>query len=74
MKKIKVLVMSVGPYEKNGTIFQLEKMGATDLALVCLPKEFENNKDGYLDNGIDVFIYDEKKYITFLSFYDIIIL
>lgn len=64
MKKIKVLVMSVGPYEKNGTVKWLEKIKAQDLAIVCLPKEFEENKKSYEKRNINVFIYDEKKYIN----------
>jgi len=64
VKKIKVLVMSVGPYEKNGTVKWLEKIKAQDLATVCLPKEFEENKKSYEKRNIDVFIYDEKKYIN----------
>ena len=64
MKKVKVLVMSVGPYEKNGTIKWLEKINAKELATVCLPKEFEENSEGYTKRNIDVFIYDEKKYIN----------
>lgn len=64
MKKIKVLVMSVGNYENNGTIKWLEKIGASDLAVVCLPKEFESNASSYENRGIEVFIYDQDKYIN----------
>ena len=64
MKKIKVLVMSVGKYEKNGTVKWLEKIGSSDLAVVCLPKEFESNASSYENRGIEVFIYDQDKYIN----------
>lgn len=64
MKEIKILVMSVGSYEKNGTIKWLEKIKAQDLAVVCLPKEFEGNKESYEKKNITVYIYDEKKYIN----------
>ena len=62
--KIKILVMSVGPYEKNGTARWLTKLGAEDLATICLPNEFSANADSYRDKGMEVFIYDEKKYIN----------
>lgn len=63
-KPIKVLVMSVGPIEKNGTVKFLTKIGAKELACVCLPKQYEENADGYRKKGIEVYIYDEKKYIN----------
>lgn len=62
--KIKILVMSVGPYEKNGTTKWLVKLGAEDLAVVCLPSEFEEYSESYKKRGIEVYIYNEKKYIN----------
>lgn len=56
--------MSVGPYEKNGTIKWLVKLGAEDLAVVCLPSEFQEYAESYLKREIEVYIYDEKKYIN----------
>lgn len=64
MKPIKVLVMSVGKYETNWTVKWLEKIGASDLGVVCLPKEFEENADSYRGRNIEVFIYDQDKYIN----------
>ena len=64
MKPIKVLVMSVGEYSKNGTAKWFVKLNAKDLLVVCLPKEFETNANSYKEKGIEVFIYDEKKYIN----------
>lgn len=64
MKKIKVLIMSVGPVEQNGTVKFLDSIGAKDLACVCLPEQFEENSEGYRKKGIEVFVYDEKKYIN----------
>lgn len=64
MKPIKILIMSVGPVEKNGTVKYLDKIGAADLACTCLPKQFEDNAEGYRKRGVEVFIYDEKKYIN----------
>ena len=62
--KIKILVMSVGPYEKNGTTKWLVKLGAEDLAVVCLPSEFQEHAESYTNRGIATYIYDEKKYIN----------
>lgn len=64
VKPIKILVMSVGPVEKNGTVKYLERIGAGDLACVCLPKQFSDNASGYENRGIEVFVYDESKYIN----------
>jgi hypothetical protein len=63
-KPVKIFVMSVGPYHKNGTVKWLERIKAQDLAIVCLPKEFEENKESYTKRNIEVYIYDEKKYIN----------
>ena len=63
-RPIKILIMSVGPVSKNGTVSFLQKIGAEDLAVVCLPKQSEENADGYRKRGIEVFLYDEKKYIN----------
>lgn len=64
MKKVKVLVMSVGEYKKNGTCKWLKKIGGEDLGVVVLPKEFKTNKESYEKEGFEVFLYDEKKYIN----------
>ena len=63
-KPIKVLIMSVGDYSKNGTAKWLKKIGAEDLGCVCLPKQFEENAESYRSQGLEVYIYDEKKYIN----------
>lgn len=63
-KPIKVLVMSVGEYSKNWTIRYLERIKGVNNAVVCLPMQFEHNADGYKKKNIEVFIYDEKKYIN----------
>lgn len=63
-KPIKVLVMSVGAYATNWTIKYLERIGGVGNAVVCLPKQYEKNADGYRKKGIEVFVYDEKKYIN----------
>lgn len=64
MKPIKILIMSVGPFKKNGTAKWLVKLGAEDLGVVCLPKEFEKYVSSYQEKNIEVFIYDEKKFIN----------
>ena len=64
MKRVKFLVMSVGPYEKNGTCKYFEKIGGIANTVVVLPKQFEANANGYREHGIAVYIYDESKYIN----------
>lgn len=63
-KPIKILVMSVGEYSKNGTAKWLTKLGAKGITTVCLPKEFEQYADSYREKDIDVYIYDQSKYIN----------
>lgn len=63
-KPIKVLVMSVGEYAKNVTVRYLERIDGKEHAVVCLPKQFEQNALSYIKRGIEVFVYDEKKYIN----------
>ena len=64
-RKLIVLVMSVGPYEKNGTAKYLRKIGAPKGSVkICLPKEKEENAKSYEDKGIDVYVYDQAKYIN----------
>lgn len=63
-KPVKVLIMSVGEYNKNGTAIWLRELGMTKDMVVVLPKQFEENADSYRKRGIDVYIYDEKKYIN----------
>lgn len=62
-KKIKVLIMSVGPCQKNTTAKWFEKIGGVEHCVACLPKQFEEFASSYLNRGFEVFIYDEKKYI-----------
>lgn len=64
MKPIKVLIMSVGEYKDNGTAKWLENFGLIKEMVVVLPKQFEENADSYRKRGIEVYIYDEKKYIN----------
>ena len=64
MKPVKFLVMSVGPYEKNGTCKYFEAIDGKDRIIVVLPKQFEENAAGYRKHGIEVYIYDEKQYIN----------
>lgn len=64
MKKLIILVMSVGPHGTNGTCNFLESIGGKDNIVVVLPKQFENNAASYRESGIKVFVYDEKKYIN----------
>lgn len=61
--EVRVLVMSVGPYEKNWTVKYLEKIGGIQNAVVVLPKAFEDNAFSYNSRGIQVFLYDQDKYI-----------
>lgn len=56
--------MSVGEYSGNGTVKWLNKLGAKDLATICLPKQFEDKAESYRKNGFDVYIYDQDKYIN----------
>lgn len=63
MKPIKVLIMSVGEYASNFTAKWFEKIGGIENCVVCLPKQFEENAESYRKRSIEVFIYDEKKYI-----------
>ena len=63
MKPVKFLVMSVGPYSKNGTCKYIEKIGGKDKIVVVLPEQFKENAESYQKRGIRVYLYDEKKYI-----------
>ena len=63
-KPIKVLIMSVGQYDTNHTVHYFEKIGGVEHCVVCLPNQFKANASSYKDKGIDVFLYDEKKYIN----------
>lgn len=64
MKPIRVLVMSVGERKNNHTCRYLERIGARDYMTVCLPMQYEQFAASYLQNGIDVYLYDEKAYIN----------
>lgn len=63
-KPIKVLIMSVGQYDTNHTVHYFEKIGGVEHCVVCLSNQFKANASSYKDKGIDVFLYDEKKYIN----------
>ena len=63
-KKLIVLVMSVGPYEKNGTVCWLERIGGKANTVVVLPRQFEQYAKSYADKGVNTYIYDEQKYIN----------
>lgn len=65
LKPIKVLVMSVGASEKNGTLKYLKRIGApAESIVICLPKQYEENAKTYNEKDCDVFIYDQDKYIN----------
>ena len=63
-KKLKVLVMSVGPFATNWTAKYLLKIGAPkNRVYVCLPKQFGEFAKTYNEHT-EVYIYDERKYIN----------
>lgn len=64
MKPIKLLIMSVGSYDKNTTAKWAKKLGGLKNIVVVLPKQFEKFKKTYTDQGIEVYVYDEQKYIN----------
>ena len=64
MKPVTFLVMSVGPFEKNGTCKYMNKIGGREMTVVCLPQEFEKHAQSYCDEGFRVYIYDQSKYIN----------
>lgn len=63
-KNVLVLVMSVGKHSDNHTVKWLEKIGGISHTIVCLPKQFEENAESYKKRSIEVYVYDEKKYIN----------
>ena len=63
-KKLIVLVMSVGPIERNGTLKWLTKIGGRANAVVVLPKQFEEHAESYTKAGVSTYVYDERKYIN----------
>lgn len=63
-RPIKVLVMSVGEYKKNKSVKYVEQIGGREHIVVCLPQQYEANADSYRQRGIEVFIYDEQRYIN----------
>ena len=63
MKPVTFLVMSVGPFEKNGTCQYLGRIGGRQNTVVCLPKEFDKHVPSYEKAGFRVFVYDQSKYI-----------
>lgn len=64
MREVKFLVMSVGPADKNGTCRYLERIGGTKNIIVVLPNQYKGHAKSYRDKGMQVFIYDEQKYIN----------
>lgn len=64
MKPVIFLIMSVGPFEKNGSCKYFISIGGKDNIIVVLPKQFAKHAKSYEENGIRVYIYDEKKYIN----------
>lgn len=57
--------MSVGHYSENGTVHWLEKIKAPrENYWVCLPKQFDRFEESYKENGVQVYVYDESKYIN----------
>ena len=64
-KPIKVLVMSVGEFANNWTVRYLRRIGTpSENFVVCLPKQYEHNAQTYEAHGVDVYVYDESKYIN----------
>lgn len=63
-KPVKILVMSVGDYNNNGTAKWLVNIGLEKSTVIVLPHQFEDNSDSYKRKGLEVYIYDEKKYIN----------
>lgn len=63
-KEIKVLIMSVGPYSGNTTAQYFKRIGGKTHCVVCLPYAKEYNAATYDAQGLEVFLYDEKKYIN----------
>ena len=64
MKDLYVLVMSVGAHATNWTCHYIERIGGKDRLIVCLPKQYEENAQSYRDEGVNVYVYDEQKYIN----------
>ena len=56
--------MSVGPYEANGTCKYLEKIGGTADTVIVLPKQYNEYAKSYERRKMQVYVYDEKKYIN----------
>ena len=64
-KKVKFLIMSVGEYEGNVTTKYLLRMKTPkDRIIVCLPNCYSENAASYERHGLQVYLYDEKKYIN----------
>lgn len=64
MKPVKLLVMSVGCCAENLTVRWAERLGGLKNVIVVLPKQYEKYKKTYTDKGIEVYVYDEQKYIN----------
>lgn len=68
-KRVLVLVMSVGDYKKNYSARYFNSIGAPQGGLlVCLPEQYKEHQKSYEDAGIEVFIYNEQKYIPEIDF------
>lgn len=63
-KPIKILIMSVGKYADNHTVRLFKRMGGLENCVVCLPDQFKCNAESYIEKGVEVFLYDEKRYIN----------
>lgn len=65
MRQLIVLIMSVGPFLKNGSAKYLERIGGKDRSYIVMPKQFANNYAGeYTSRGFKVYVYDEGCYIN----------
>ena len=64
MKDVKFLIMSVGPYDSNGTCKYIEKIGGKTDMVIVLPDQFSRYAKTYEKRGVQVFLYNEKQYIN----------
>lgn len=63
-KSVHFYVMSIGDYEGNKSVAWLRKIGApSDAFTVVLPKASQEFVKSYEDAGVDVYLYNESKYV-----------
>lgn len=63
-KSVHFYVMSIGGYEGNESVAWLRKIGAPSNAFtVVLPKASQEFVKSYEEAGVDVYLYDESKYV-----------